>query len=188
MIKTREYKTKKQKRNNSYWFLLPILELNKNELISCGIINCYIEDHLREYNYNNGLLLLFKYNKLNEDLYAKLRDHEYFKEEYDTTGIGNLIFAFKLPDKFNKIIELFKEGKFSKFPEWYKNGYFNKYTNKHTLSDEFKVFMKHEDKRKAISDKIGMQIPEDMEVRSLPLPKQEIYMYNENFKIIDWNE
>ena len=47
-------------------------------------------------------------------------------EEYDTLGLGNLMFVFKLPEKYDKIIDIFKEGKYSEFPDWYKNGYFNK--------------------------------------------------------------
>ena len=181
MIKTRQYKHKKHNRTNSYWFLLPILKLKKNKLIKADIINCYLENHLLEYNYENSLLLLFNYDEKNQNLYNSLKEHEYFIEEYDTSGIGNLMFVFKLPEKYDEIIDIFKRGKYSEFPNWYKNGYFNKYTTNHTLTDEFKIFIKHEDKRKEISESIGMNLSENEEVRSRPIPEQEIYMYNTNF-------
>lgn len=186
-MKTRQYKKDFPKRNDSYWFLLPILRINKLEMRKAGLINCYLEDHLMEYHHQNSILLLFEYDKKYNEIYDELRSHKYFIEEYDTDGTGDVMFVFKPEEKFNGIISFFKEGMYSKFPNWYKNDYFNKYTNNHTLTEEFKIFQKHEDKRKEISDRIGMDLPEDKEVRSVPNPKHEIYMYNENFRLIEWD-
>ena len=178
------------KQTNSYWFLLPALKLDKTKLKGQGLVNVYLDNHLLEYNYKNSIHLIFKqpiynsyFKQYTENVLTK---HKYFYDIYDTEGDGDIGVVFMLPDNFKEVIDLFKNGKYSKFPDWYKNEYFTKYKlDGKNYTDEWEIFMKHENKRKYLENKLNEPIPQENEVWDITLPENEIYMFNNNIKI-DW--
>lgn len=178
-------------KNESYWFILPILELNRKTLSSkFNLVNTYLGNHLLDKEYKNCIHLIFdtksKYNpEFNSYLDTVLTKHEYFLETYETEGVGDFGVVFFIDEDFNHILKLFKEGSYSKFPEEFIDTFFKKYNERGELSQEHKIFTKHEDIKKYQENKTNEKFTEDMEVWSKPLPEKEIYMFNSNIEI-EW--
>lgn len=181
------------RRTNSFWFLLPMLKLDQNLLLNHELVNVYLADHTSQYQYCNSLHLLFKCNKysqsFNKYLYG-LTQHPEYITHYDTYGEGNLMVVFNIPQEYLNVLELFKSGKYSEFPDNYKE-LFPKKNNLGQWRTRWKVFLKHEDLRKAAEEKINIPgdrnpiiLPQTAEVWDKPIPKQEVYKYNENIKIL----
>jgi len=170
-------------RTNSYWFLMPMLNIKKADLLVNGIINCYLDDNLNNMGYENHLHLLFKHNNKNfekfNDFLDKLSHHPLYVDLYDTEGYGDVIVVFKIPEEFEKILNLFKKGKYSEFSQQYKVTFFQRKDTDGSLTKEWKILNKHEDLRKITELKTNEVIPEEWEVWDKPIAKEEIYMYNE---------
>lgn len=181
------------RRTNSFWFLLPMLKLDQNLLLNHELVNVYLGDHTSQYQYTNNLHLLFKCSKYSSSFnrYLKeLSEHPEFVTYYDTYGEGNLMVVFNISNENLPILDLFKNGKYSEFSDEYKE-LFPKKNNLGEWKTRWKVFLKHEDLRKQQEDKINIPgdrnpiiLPQTAEVWDKPTPKQEIYKYNENIKIL----
>jgi hypothetical protein len=180
----KDYGTQDIKRTNSYWFLLPMLELKRVDLFKNGLVNCYLDDNLNNFGHENCLHLLFNYKNLRlskfNDFLDELTAHSLYVDLYDTQGPGDVMVVFKIPDEYLTILKQFKEGKYSEFSKEYKHGFFSKNEKDGSTTEQWKILHKHEDIRKKIEKSTNEKIPESWEVWSIPIPQEEIYMYNEN--------
>jgi hypothetical protein len=153
-------------------FIVPTLSIGRDKLINNGFVNGYIKDGMRDVQYENAVYLLFK--PMNLDKFKNFLDAEYERtksiiDDYDYED-GYVVVVYEINSKLNKDIKLIKQGKYSKtspafqgiFPKVVKikkNG-----LNKDEVSLQYRVFNKTEDLVQFWEDKLGIELPEDVEV------------------------
>ena len=153
-------------------FIVPTLSIGREKLIDNGFVNGYIKDGMRETQYKNAVYLLFKLNNL--DKFKMFLDSEYEKtksiiDDYDYED-GYVVIVYEINSKLKNDIELIKQGKYSKtspafqgiFPKVVqikKNG-----LRRDEISLQYRVFNKTEDLVQFWEDKLGIELPEDLEV------------------------
>ena len=153
-------------------FIVPTLSIGREKLIDNGFVNGYIKDGMRETQYKNAVYLLFKPNNL--DKFKMFLDSEYEKtksiiDDYDYED-GYVVIVYEINSKLKNDIELIKQGKYSKtspafqgiFPKVVqikKNG-----LRRDETSLQYRVFNKTEDLVKFWEDKLGVELPSDVEV------------------------
>jgi hypothetical protein len=153
-------------------FIVPTLSIGREKLIDNGFVNGYIKDGMRETQYKNAVYLLFKPNNL--DKFKMFLDSEYEKtksiiDDYDYED-GYVVVVYEINSKLKNDIELIKQGKYSKtspafqgiFPKVVqikKNG-----LRRDEISLQYRVFNKTEDLVQFWEDKLGIELPEDLEV------------------------
>jgi hypothetical protein len=153
-------------------FIVPTLSIGREKLIDNGFVNGYIKDGMRETQYKNAVYLLFKPNNL--DKFKVFLDSEYERtksiiDDYDYEE-GYVVVVYEINSKLKNDIELIKQGKYSKtspafqgiFPKVVqikKNG-----LRRDEISLQYRVFNKTDDLIQFWEDKLGVQLPEDLEV------------------------
>ena len=153
-------------------FIVPTLSIGKEKLLDNGFINGYIKDAKREIQYENAVYLLFKPQDL--DKFRDFLDGEYERtksiiDDYDYEE-GYVVVVYEINPKLKDDINLIKQGKYSltskKFQDIFpkvvkikKNG-----LNRDEISLQYRVFNKTEDLIQFWEDKLGMDLPEDVEV------------------------
>ena len=153
-------------------FIVPTLSIGREKLIDNGFVNGYIKDGMRDAQYENAVYLLFK--PINLDKFKLFLDKEYERtksiiDDYDYED-GYVVVVYEINSKLKNDIELVKQGKYSKtspsfqgiFPKVVqikKNG-----MRRDEISLQYRVFNKTEDLVKFWEDKLGMELPEDLEV------------------------
>ena len=153
-------------------FIVPTLSIGRDKLIDNGFVNGYIKDGMRETQYENAVYLLFKPTNL--DKFKNFLDIEYERtksiiDDYDYED-GYVVVVYVLNSKLKNDIELIKQGKYSKTSLVFQ-GIFPKVVQikkgsmrKDEISLQYRVFNKTEDLVQFWEDKLGMQLPEDLEV------------------------
>ena len=153
-------------------FIVPTLSIGKDKLLDNGFVNGYIKDNKRDIQYENAVYLLFKPEDL--DKFRNFLDGEYEKtksiiDDYDYED-GYVVVVYEINPKLKNDIELIKQGKYSKtspsfqgiFPKVIqirKNG-----LRRDEISLQYRVFNKTEDLVKFWEDKLGIELPDDVEV------------------------
>jgi hypothetical protein len=153
-------------------FIVPTLSIGKDKLLDNGFVNGYIKDNKRDIQYENAVYLLFKPEDL--DKFRDFLDGEYEKtksiiDDYDYED-GYVVVVYEINPKLKKDIELIKQGKYSQtspafqgiFPKVVqirKNG-----LRRDEISLQYRVFNKTEDLVQFWEDKLGVDLPEDVEV------------------------
>jgi hypothetical protein len=153
-------------------FIVPTLSIGKEKLIDNGFVNGYIKDGMRDTQYENAVYILFKPKNL--DKFRGFLDAEYERtksiiDDYDYED-GYVVVVYEINSKLKNDIELIKQGKYSKtspafqgiFPKVVKikkNG-----LQKDEISLQYRVFNKTEDLVQFWEDKLGIELPEDLEV------------------------
>ena len=153
-------------------FIVPTLSIGKEKLLDNGFVNGYIKDNKRDIQYENAVYLLFKPEDL--DKFRNFLDGEYEKtksiiDDYDYED-GYVVVVYEINPKLKKDIELIKQGKYSQtspafqgiFPKVVqirKNG-----LRRDEISLQYRVFNKTEDLVQFWEDKLGVDLPEDVEV------------------------
>jgi len=151
-------------------FIVPTLSIGKDKLLDNGFVNGYIKDGKRDIQY--AVYLLFKPTDL--DKFRNFLDGEYEKtksiiDDYDYED-GYVVVVYEINPRLKNDIELIKQGKYSqtskKFQEIFpkvvkirKNG-----LSRDEISLQFRVFNKTEDLVQFWEDKLGIELPEDVEV------------------------
>jgi hypothetical protein len=153
-------------------FIVPTLSIGRDKLIDNGFVNGYIKDGMRETQYENAVYLLFKPTNL--DKFKNFLDIEYERtksiiDDYDYED-GYVVVVYVLNSKLKNDIELIKQGKYSKTSLVFQ-GIFPKVVQikkgsmrKDEISLQYRVFNKTEDLVQFWEDKLGVQLPEDLEV------------------------
>lgn len=153
-------------------FIVPTLSIGREKLLSNGFVNGYIKDGRRDVQYENAVYLLFKPTDL--DKFRDFLDKEYERtksiiDDYDYED-GYVVVVYEINERLKSDIELVKQGKYSqtskKFQEIFpkvvkiKKGSLQK----DEISLQYRVFNKTEDLVQFWEDKLGMELPEDVEV------------------------
>lgn len=153
-------------------FIVPTLSIGRDKLLDNGFVNGYIKDARRDAQYENAVYLLFKPTDL--DKFRMFLDTEYERtksiiDDYDYED-GYVVVVYEINQKLKADIELVKQGKYSqtskKFQEIFpknvqikKNG-----LRRDEISLQYRVFNRTEDLVQFWEDKLGMELPEDVEV------------------------
>lgn len=102
--------------NKSYYYLLPVLNINDKFNIDTLMCETYLMNTFVDRD-NNLLILCYRYSK--SDLYTELENtitsHPYFKKLYQANGFDYYCFSIS-----GELVGLFLEGKYSKLPDWLK--------------------------------------------------------------------
>ena len=153
-------------------FIVPTLSIGKDKLLDNGFVNGYIKDNKRDIQYENSVYLLFKPENL--DKFRNFLDGEYERtksiiDDYDYED-GYVVVVYEINPRLKGDVELVKQGKYSQtspafqasFPKVVqikKNG-----LRRDEISLQYRVFNKTEDLVKFWEDKLGIELPEDVEV------------------------
>jgi hypothetical protein len=153
-------------------FIVPTLSIGKDKLNDNGFVNGYIKDNKRDIQYENAVYLLFKPEDL--DKFRNFLDNEYERtksiiDDYDYED-GYVVVVYEINPRLKGDIELVKQGKYSQtspsfqgiFPKVVqikKNG-----LRRDEISLQYRVFNKTEDLVKFWEDKLGVELPNDVEV------------------------
>jgi len=153
-------------------FIIPTLSIGREKLIDNGFVNGYIKDSRKDIQYENAVYLLFKPNDL--DKFRSFLDGEYEKtksiiDDYDYED-GYVVVVYKINPKLINDVELIKQGKYSqtskKFQEIFpkvvkirRNG-----LSRDEISLQFRVFNRTQDLVQFWEDKLGVELPEEVEV------------------------
>ena len=153
-------------------FIVPTLSIGKEKLTDNGFVNGYIKDGNRDVQYENAVYLLFKPDNLD-----KFRD--FLVGEYDRTKSiiddydyedGYVVVVYEINSRLKSDIDLIKQGKYSqtskKFQEIFpkvvklkKNG-----LSRDEISLQYRVFNRTEDLIQFWEDKLGVELPKDVDV------------------------
>ena len=153
-------------------FIVPTLSIGKDKLLDNGFVNGYIKDNKRDIQYENAVYLLFKPEDL--DKFRNFLDNEYERtksiiDDYDYED-GYVVVVYEINPRLKGDVELVKQGKYSQtspafqgsFPKVVqikKNG-----LRRDEISLQYRVFNKTEDLVKFWEDKLGVELPSDVEV------------------------
>jgi hypothetical protein len=153
-------------------FIVPTLSIGKEKLLDNGFVNGYIKDVKRDIQYENAVYLLFKPENL--DKFRNFLDNEYERtksiiDDYDYED-GYVVVVYEINPRLKGDVELVKQGKYSQtspafqgsFPKVVqikKNG-----LRRDEISLQYRVFNKTEDLVKFWEDKLGIELPSDVEV------------------------
>lgn len=153
-------------------FIVPTLSIGKEKLLDNGFVNGYIKDVKRDIQYENAVYLLFKPKDL--DKFRDFLDEQYEKtksiiDDYDYED-GYVVVVYEINPRLKNDVELIKQGKYSqtskKFQDIFpkvvkirKNG-----LSRDEISLQYRVFNKTEDLVQFWEDKLGVELPEDVEV------------------------
>lgn len=102
-------------------FIVPILGINRKELLMNGLENAYIKDEIRGIDYPNSIYLLFRpFNSDFEDFVEKERKRgANILDEYDHAD-GWTVLVYGYDSKWQEDVDVLMTGKFSKVSEAYK--------------------------------------------------------------------
>ena len=153
-------------------FVVPTLKINRDDLKENGYVNGYMSDIRRDAQYKNCVYLLFKPDNLDKFRGFLEKECERTKlllDDYDYED-GFVVVVYVLNVRLTDDISLIKQGKYSqtskKFQEIFpkvvkirKNG-----LSRDEISLQFRVFNKTEDLVQFWEDKLGVELPEDVEV------------------------
>lgn len=152
-------------------FIVPTLSINRDKLNDNGFINGYIKDGEREVQYENCIYLLFKPTDL--DKFRIFLDEEYDRtkqiiDDYDYSD-GYVVVVYKLNSKLDDDIELIKQSKYSQTSEAFQKIFPKvvKVTSgllkRDEISLQYRIFNKTQDLRDYWAEKLGMDLPDDVE-------------------------
>lgn len=132
-----------------------------------------------------GKYLYFVYDgEVEEGLAEHFRKHPLFVTEYSPEE-GKTTFVLKVPDeKFETVMKPFREGKYSEVDRTYVDEHFPRKFGTRLYANRL-VFDKDKAMKEMWERRIGVDLPDDAEVWSKPLPKEEVYGYKSADDAVD---
>ena len=85
------------------------------------------------------------------------------------------MFVFNVPEDYQDIYDLYLAGKYSEFPQDYKIQIFKFHNITEATHRVAQVLFKHPDIREELEERLGVELPEDVEVSSVPDMELETY-------------
>ena len=177
----RDYKGRKM-RNKTFTYILPMLK----EYVTVkkeNLINTYIGSQDRPDD-DNHIFLLYKFS--GDKQFLEYEDYltttKLYVDSYDPDKY-HVMYIFRIPEEYQDVYNLFKEGKYSEFPQKYKIALFEYHGITDANHRVAQVLFKHPDLREEWEDKLKIPIPEDSEVSSVP--DLELEVYSDKYKYVD---
>lgn len=151
-------------------FMVPTLEISKEELVNNGFINAYIKDEQKD-EYPGCIHLVFHPD--NVDRFREFLEKEQERtpnvvDNYDYDG-GYIVVVYKLNPEFDKDFELVRQGKYSKTSKEFKNLFpkavkiMQHGLHRDEISLQWRIFKRTTDLVEFWEDKLGVDIG-DLEV------------------------
>ena len=161
-------------KTKSFTYILPMLayfvDIRKRNLV-----NTYVgsKEHPELANH---IFLLYKFHGTKEFILyeEKLEQCSIFHSKYDP-DTNHVMFVFNVPEDYQDIYDLYLKGKYSEFPQDYKIQIFKYHNITDSSHKVAKVLFKHPDLREELEERLGVEIPENQEVSSVPDLKEETY-------------
>lgn len=160
--------------NKAYWFLLPLLKGSYVDFDDKGLLlNVYI-------NKEKSILEVLYTNLPDSDKTLKfLLAHDQYVHNYILHDKFR-VFQFTIPDGSDYILELYSNGQYSKLPRFYKE-HIVKFFDISQSDELLSVFEKDSQWKKMLEKRIGMALPEDVDIWSKPIEDKEA-LYEEHLK------
>ncbi|RTL05533.1 hypothetical protein EKK58_07730 [Candidatus Dependentiae bacterium] len=159
-------------------FIRPIIDIPYQLLLNNGFQDSYLGMYSKTQDeWGKSIYFSFKIEMISEYLRKLLLNVPEFVSI--TIDKNLLIFEFEInTEDYEKIIVPFLDGKYSKVcRDFVKKNFPRVLLNPRRVSNNWKVFNKHEDLKKYWEERIGVEFTEDMEVWSRPEKEDEIYGY-----------
>jgi hypothetical protein len=182
-------------------FIVPLLKLNRKEIIEQGFENAFIQDKLKEeegISYDNGVYLLFRPFKLeqfNEFVQKERKNNKYFMDEYDHPN-GWTVLVYNYDKKWENDVKLLMKGKFSKTSAEYQaeipelvssNKVMKSNGGKREMSTQHHIFKKTETLRRYWKSELGLELDNDIETEYWQYYEEREVLTKEIMEHLDTN-
>jgi len=166
--------------NLTSWFILPLLTSNFNQRREwfgwkTFMINSYLDKDLKK------VVLLYRYfpTSYYTEQEARLITHETYID-FNDPNTYSVAYTFHLKEQHYKDVEMFIQGKYSSISDVGKNKIFNFHSSAESrLKQEMKdILTKSDSRKKALEDKLGMKLPDNVDLKSKSDLTKEIYLYD----------
>lgn len=162
--------------NKTTSYLAAMLEYPLNGFFKdCGFINCYLGDHSFPEVHQNCIYVRLKPKEITETVIRHLKEartHKDYVRDYDLP-YGEIMYVFKLDEKFENDIRMFKQGKYSKINREFVEKNFAK------DSKRYKVLTKNSEYKNSLAELYRVNDNYIEELDSIPNPEKEIFRFNE---------
>lgn len=160
-------------------FLFPLL-FHINEIASKYYYRVYFYNayvYCNNYNIENCIYVVYRFfdTEKYKQLEKILTQNKNFIKLVDISG-GKVLFIFKIPEKFEKELELFKKGKFLQYSPEAKNRidcFYRKVDNVEVDQVAVDVIKDNKDRRIKLETELKCSIPKTMATISKPNEKEE---------------
>ena len=161
-------------KTKTFTYILPLMAYFVN-VRKRNLVNAYVGD-VNFPELTNHIFLLYKFHGTKDFiLYEEtLEKSELFHTKYDPNKT-HVMFIFNVPEDYQDVYDLYRAGKYSELPQDYKIQIFKFHNITSADHRVAKVLFKHADIREEWEEKLDVEIPEDMEVSSIPDMKTEKY-------------
>lgn len=193
--KSREVPLIREELNKTTHFLLTSIEIPVRFLVlrQNGFVNAYIDDAKNENFYANCLFLLFNPVEINSsytEFDAFLRGLDNYVTDYDT-GHNQIVYVFKVKDRWVNSLVKFKQSKYSEFDKDYINKFFTPSIRQHgnmVPNKYYQILVKDPEYKKKLEYYLShldgkeltlVEIPEENELASKINPVKEVYRFDE---------
>lgn len=174
-------------RNKASTYILPMLAVEtmkyKESFCTSYFRACFLGDTTKKKDLlDDKIILLYRFHggKPYLELENKLVNHPLFELYYQPDKL-HTCYCFKVPTKFKKDYDLFKEWKPSKFSKEYKKLIIDFYRDSQ-IDQLKKVLYKDITLKKELEQQIATKLPEDNELSSVPVWHIEYYQKEFNMK------
>lgn len=159
-------------RTRTSFFLLPLLGgTRKDWLWGTNLLNAFCQDP----QVGPCIMLLYRFSGSKEfaEFEKRLRDHPLYLGSKDPTG-RSVLHLFRLPSPNRNEHLLFLEGKYSMFPDLVKKRVL--FFHNQSIEDELgQILYRSPVRRRELEHRLGVSIPEDAELYSVPDLGQETF-------------
>lgn len=177
-----------------HYFLLPLLSINDKPSVEFQrhYVNTFIDDELRPLNIKNCILVLFKTTDINtneesltwEKLYQTLinnNDYVYHYYVGNNSVRNNVIFVFRIPEKYNTDLTILYDNKYSKISSYMKKRIIHFYRYQDNERNVLNgILYKLEWFRVAISKILDIEVMKNQEYWDNFLSTREIFRWKIN--------
>ena len=161
-------------KTKSFTYILPLMDYFVN-VRKRNLVNTYVgsKDKLE---LTNHIFLLYKFHGTKDFILyeEKLEKSSIFHSKYDPDKT-HVMFVFSVPEDYQDIYDLYLAGKYSEFPQDYKIQIFKFHNINEATHRVAQVLFKHPDIREELEERLGVELPEDVEVSSVPDMELETY-------------
>lgn len=183
--------------NNTTNFILPILMqdlafnvIKDNDfnvfdyLVKMGLENAYLNDY--SFPMNDCIYLVFKPEKITKEFIdfgeEILENHEQFVDSYDLED--GIVYIFSILPEYKEDVNLCYNGKYSSTSSRFKSLFPNKVrttAGKLVFYNNWMILHKHPQFKKYMEEKIGEEIPNELDLWDPFNDLKEIYNYNKEY-------
>jgi len=160
------------KKNVTSLFIVPTLNINKDNIKNNNFINGYVKDLRRDVHYENAIYLLFKpdnFDRFREFVSYEYENNNLILDDYDYED-GFVVLVYQLNKEYTEDYKLVRKGQYSKTSSKFQQAFpkvvkiMKSGLHRDEISIQFRIFRKTEDLYKYWEKRIGMDFDDDMEV------------------------